>query len=118
MASSDTKDLIYIIKEDSKIIGYIISNISFLNGFYVANINPIVINPAYLRNGYASSVIEELMNNSSKLLLLGLIVNVTIGFGPIETPRIAAETRTSFDTFPANTNSMYPTSFASSLSEM
>ena len=66
---SNYKDLIYVIKEDSKIIGYIISNLSFLNGYYVANINPIVINPAYLRNGYASSVIEELMNNTSKLLV-------------------------------------------------
>ncbi len=64
---SNYKDLIYVVKDDLKLIGFMICNISFINDYYVANMNPIVINPAYLRNGYASSVVEELISNSSML---------------------------------------------------
>ena len=66
---SNYKDIIYVIKEDTNCIGFVISNISFIEDYYVANINPIVINPNYLRRGYASLVINDLITNSSKLLV-------------------------------------------------
>ena len=69
---SNYKDLIYVIKEATRTIGFVICNISFIENYYIANINPIVINPAYLKNGYASLVIEDLIKNSSKLLVKNL----------------------------------------------
>lgn len=67
------KDVIKVVEENDNIIGFIILNISMnlKNDNLLIGINPIVINPSNLGNGYGKKVLLDLINNYVDIIKVG-----------------------------------------------